>query len=203
MKTSLAITLMALFATTSSISQEIYAKQYWALVGDSNADNWVDPGDTISITVDISSYDMASPVISLHNKIEHPYLELLSGSVSTLSGTISQGNHRDDHVVMVEDIELNRAIGEGLVTFRCVVKVQPADTPIEGLTNFSSIQSSLGTTLTNQINIPVKTLAMVSTPSNIRSIMRSNIFLIWMAIAGVSLGFSYQRIKRTRLSLIE
>jgi len=71
MKTSLAITLMALFATTSSISQEIYAKQYWALVGDSNADNWVDPGDTISITVDISSYDMASPVISLHNKIEH------------------------------------------------------------------------------------------------------------------------------------
>ena len=59
--------LLFIIAMQQLGAQEVFATQSWELTFDQKLDGWVDPGDRILVTTEISTYDSLSHDITFTN----------------------------------------------------------------------------------------------------------------------------------------
>lgn len=104
-------------------SQEIYATQAWELSFDRQHDGWVDSGDRVLITTEISTYDSLSSELTFLNPKRSPYLSLISNTIKSSHGEITSINDND---VEVHGILIKSLSGTAVISFEYEVNF-PAD----------------------------------------------------------------------------
>ncbi len=145
-----------LLALVQLESQEVFATQSWELSLDKQQDGWVDSGDRILVSTEISTYDSLSNEITFRNLKESLYLSLVPNTVKSSHGEITVGVSTNDSTVVVQSISL-KAIGEkAIISFEYEVDFSFSQDQNINIQNQAFIISGDQEVASNNIEIPIK-----------------------------------------------
>lgn len=148
--------LLVLIAVWQLDSQEVFATQSWELSLDKQQDGWVDSGDRILVSTEISTYDSLSNDLTFRNLKESLFLFLVPNTVKSSHGNITVGGNTKDSTVVVESISL-KTIGEkAIISFEYEVDFSFNQDEHINIQNHASIISGDQEVASNNIEIPIK-----------------------------------------------
>jgi len=176
--------LLLLLANSYLLSQEVYTTQSWELSYDQQLNGWVDSGDHILITVEVSTYDTFAAGISLYNNLASPHLSLHPSSITTSHGQIINGSNKS---IEVENISFNKVGEKAIVKFECQVDYNIDQVSEIDINNYSIIRTDQEDILTNSIHVSVR--GQVN--SNEVSFWSNSLNLIVCIIIALILAFGF------------
>ena len=151
MKNTILIFALALAISPVANSQNVNGSQHWELIKDHNSDGWVDPGDIIQITLNISVNTQAISELSVENNLADNNLSLVPGTVQSTSGQVILGAHEHDQKIQVENVRFSPPYSKESISFQA--EIQEFTELASVISNYSTINSSNGTTDSNVIHI--------------------------------------------------
>lgn len=190
--------LIFFFSSISGISAtEIFAVQSWELIKDVNLNGWVDEGDIIRNTVEVTQYGKNTEGLRIINN-KTPYLSLIPGTVKAESGNVVLGNNSSDEQIEVAQITIAQPWGRAKISYDSEVR-NLAQLEEGAISDFATVIHSSGSYNTDGISIPV--LSKVVKASADTTFLYSSTFrLIVILFIGLVLGVFTKRISLPRLS---
>ena len=156
MRTIFITSLIVLIAILRLESQDVYATQSWELSLDKQQDGWVDSGDRILVSTELSTYDSLSQDISFHNFKVSPFLSLVPNTITSSHGTITTGDKTKDSTVVIQSIIFN-AIGEkATVSFEYEVDFSFNQNENVSIQNYAMVRYGDQEIASNSIEIPIR-----------------------------------------------
>lgn len=145
--------LFILFAYEQMVAQDVFTTQTWELSLDNQLDGWVDSGDRVLISTQISSYDSLSHNLTFHNSKRSPHLSLVPNTTKTSHGVIVT---TDDATVDIHAISITK-VGEKVdISSEYEVTFSPDQADNISIENQGSVRYGDQEVLTNIIDIAVK-----------------------------------------------
>lgn len=148
--------LIVLIAILRLESQDVYATQSWELSFDKQQDGWVDSGDRILVSTELSTYDSLNEVISFHNFKESPFLSLVPNSITSSHGKIAIEPENNDSTVIIHSISLSSIGEKATISFEYVVDFSFSQDVNIGIQNYASVRLRDQVVTTNIIEIPIR-----------------------------------------------